>query len=234
MGMSSRDRLRSTTARSPVSANAALGPEDAAESDQRQRQSRRRFGRSTATSSATRTSRWAASRSQVTPAVDNHSRGLPSTPTEHGEPEPRVGTNALEFNTTGSTIAGSTSACSRTRLGVTISRSGQARWPQARPADKSLAAGVGALAANTRAARQSRGQQRRGLRRAAGHDHRRRQQRAERNTTGGANVAIGPSAGTNLTTGSNNIDISNQGVAAEAGKIRIGTNGTQTAAFLAA
>ncbi|MEA2470083.1 MAG: hypothetical protein QOE38_1082, partial [Thermoleophilaceae bacterium] len=31
----------------------------------------------------------------------------------------------------------------------------------------------------------------------------------------------------------NNIDIANRGVAAEAGKIRIGTPGTQTSAFLA-
>jgi hypothetical protein len=53
------------------------------------------------------------------------------------------------------------------------------------------------------------------------------------NTTGSTNTAVGASAGNNLTTGSNNVDISNAGLAAEAGKIRIGTKGTQTAAFLA-
>ena len=53
------------------------------------------------------------------------------------------------------------------------------------------------------------------------------------NATGASNVAIGNGAGRNLTTGSNNIEISNTGVAGEAGKIRIGTPGTQTAAFLA-
>jgi hypothetical protein len=53
------------------------------------------------------------------------------------------------------------------------------------------------------------------------------------NTTGSSNLALGTSAGYNLTTGSNNVDIANQGVAADAGKIRIGTSGTQTAAFMA-
>ena len=40
-------------------------------------------------------------------------------------------------------------------------------------------------------------------------------------------------AGENLTTGSNNIDIANVGVAGESGTIRIGTDGNQTAAFIA-
>ena len=44
---------------------------------------------------------------------------------------------------------------------------------------------------------------------------------------------MGYLAGDNLTTGSNNIDIGNVGVAGEAAKIRIGTAGTQTAAFIA-
>ncbi len=44
---------------------------------------------------------------------------------------------------------------------------------------------------------------------------------------------MGASAGFNLTTGNNNIDIGNQGVAAEANTIRIGTAGTQSATFIA-
>ena len=51
--------------------------------------------------------------------------------------------------------------------------------------------------------------------------------------TGSSNVALGAEAGTNLTTGDNNIDIGNPGVAAEANTIRVGTVGTQTAAFIA-
>jgi hypothetical protein len=44
---------------------------------------------------------------------------------------------------------------------------------------------------------------------------------------------LGFLAGQNLTTGSNNIDIGNLGVAGEAKKIRVGTVGTQTATFIA-
>jgi trimeric autotransporter adhesin len=55
----------------------------------------------------------------------------------------------------------------------------------------------------------------------------------EGNTTGNLNIGVGYKAGSSLTTGSNNIDIGNVGVAAEAGKIRIGTQGTQSAAFIA-
>jgi hypothetical protein len=53
------------------------------------------------------------------------------------------------------------------------------------------------------------------------------------NTTGVGNIALGNFAGSNLTTGDQNIDIGNVGVAAEANTIRIGTEGTQTNAYLA-
>jgi trimeric autotransporter adhesin len=52
------------------------------------------------------------------------------------------------------------------------------------------------------------------------------------NVTGNNNTAIGTSAGSNLTTGSNNIDIGNFGVAAESDTIRIGSNGTQNRVFI--
>jgi trimeric autotransporter adhesin len=53
------------------------------------------------------------------------------------------------------------------------------------------------------------------------------------NTTGNANIAIGISSGGDLTTGNNNIDIGNRGVAGESGKIRIGTTGLHSSAYLA-
>jgi hypothetical protein len=53
------------------------------------------------------------------------------------------------------------------------------------------------------------------------------------NTTGTNNLALGHFAGANLTTGSNNIDLANIGVAGESATTRIGTQGTQTQAFMA-
>jgi len=54
-----------------------------------------------------------------------------------------------------------------------------------------------------------------------------------RNTTGNNNTALGAGAGSNLNTGDNNIDIGNPGADHEANTIRIGTQGTQTATFIA-
>jgi hypothetical protein len=53
------------------------------------------------------------------------------------------------------------------------------------------------------------------------------------NTTGSGNVALGINAGNALATGDNNIYIANAGIASESGIIRIGTNGTHAAAFMA-
>jgi hypothetical protein len=51
--------------------------------------------------------------------------------------------------------------------------------------------------------------------------------------TGSSNVALGVSAGKELTSGSNNVDIANPGVAGESATTRIGTEKTQTKAFVA-
>ena len=53
------------------------------------------------------------------------------------------------------------------------------------------------------------------------------------NTTGSFNTAFGYSAGSALTSGSNNIDICNEGFAGESNTIRIGTSGSQTRIFIA-
>jgi hypothetical protein len=58
-------------------------------------------------------------------------------------------------------------------------------------------------------------------------------QALQNNTSGNNNIALGNAAGANRTTGNNNIDIGNRGVEGESNSIRIGTPGTQTAAFIA-
>jgi hypothetical protein len=55
----------------------------------------------------------------------------------------------------------------------------------------------------------------------------------ENNSNGSSNIALGFLAGSNLTTGSNNIDIGAPGVAAKANTIRIGKSGTQKKTFIA-
>ena len=56
----------------------------------------------------------------------------------------------------------------------------------------------------------------------------------ENNTSGGSNIAVGDSAGSLLTTGSNNIYIGNSGAASgESKKIRIGTKGVHSNAYVA-
>jgi hypothetical protein len=53
------------------------------------------------------------------------------------------------------------------------------------------------------------------------------------NVTGSNNVALGRSAGTILVSGDNNVYIANPGAVSETGTMRIGTNFTHTAAFMA-
>ncbi len=50
---------------------------------------------------------------------------------------------------------------------------------------------------------------------------------------GSGNIGVGRGAGGNLTSGDNNIDIGNSGVAGESATIRIGTDGTHTRTFIA-
>jgi hypothetical protein len=54
-----------------------------------------------------------------------------------------------------------------------------------------------------------------------------------KNNGGSTNIAIGYKAGFNLTTGSDNIIIANEGVTDESDTIRIGTQGTQAATYIA-
>jgi hypothetical protein len=67
----------------------------------------------------------------------------------------------------------------------------------------------------------------------AGHDNTAIGIQALNNSTGNSNIALGSSAGANLASGSNNIDIGNKGQSGDVKKIRIGTAGTHTATFIA-
>lgn len=67
----------------------------------------------------------------------------------------------------------------------------------------------------------------------SGHDNTAEGFQALLNNKGSNNIGVGSNAGASLTTGNNNIDIANTGVAGEAGKIRIGTKGTQKQTFIA-
>ena len=58
-------------------------------------------------------------------------------------------------------------------------------------------------------------------------------QSLHQNSTGNNNIAIGYDAGYNLTTGNSNIEIGNTGTPSDHNVIKIGTQGVQTATFLA-
>ena len=66
-----------------------------------------------------------------------------------------------------------------------------------------------------------------------GHDNTAEGFQALLSNKGSSNIGIGSNAGANLTSGSNNIDIGNVGVAGDTAKIRIGKQGTQTATYVA-
>ena len=66
-----------------------------------------------------------------------------------------------------------------------------------------------------------------------GHDNTAIGIQALNNSTGNSNIAVGSNAGSNVTAGSNNIDVGNKGVAGDAKKIRIGAAGTHAATFIA-
>jgi hypothetical protein len=52
-------------------------------------------------------------------------------------------------------------------------------------------------------------------------------------TTGKGNIGVGPEAGLDVTGGSHNIEIGNVGLSTDSGAIRIGTQGSQTATYIA-
>ena len=135
-----------------------------------------------------------------------------------GNSNTAIGFQALEFNTTGNNnTATGGSALQFNTTGT-----------------ENTATGVDALFSNTTGKNNTAHGAFALTRDTTGHDNTAVGEEAlETNTTGSFNIAIGSNAGFNLTTGSNNIDIGNLGVARDANTIRIGTQETQIATFIA-
>jgi hypothetical protein len=135
-----------------------------------------------------------------------------------GERNTATGRAALTFNTTGNnnTADGHDALFSNTS-GIRNAASGSFALFSNTTANDNTATGYFALFSNTTGNSNT----------AHGYDA------LVNNTTGAGNIALGNFAGSNLTTGDNNIDIGNLGLSGEAGTMRIGTIGTQTATYIA-
>jgi hypothetical protein len=129
-----------------------------------------------------------------------------------------LGSNSLNSNTSGSnnTATGYQALYSNTSAGNNTATGHQAMYKNATGA-QNAASGAFALFANTSGL----------LNTAVGFSA------LYSNTVGNYNIAIGENAGYSLTTGSENIDIGNAGKAGDNHAIKIGTQGTQTSAYIA-
>ena len=129
-----------------------------------------------------------------------------------------VGASALQFNSTGaSNTAVGLQALYLNTTGEQNTAIGIGALATNHTGSLNTAIGVAALASNTRGLSNT----------AIG------MQALQLNRSGSDNIALGIDAGYNITTGSNNIEIGSEGSAGDAGTIRIGSTGTQTAAYIA-
>jgi hypothetical protein len=131
------------------------------------------------------------------------------------------GTFALASNTTGTqNTATGVDALENNKIGNDNTATGVLALTHNTSGSNNVASGVNALYTNQR-----------------GRDNTAEGFQALKNNTGSSNIAMGSSAGVNLTSGGNNIDIGNQGVAGDSNTIRIGGHtpnfGFQTATFIA-
>jgi hypothetical protein len=138
-----------------------------------------------------------------------------------------VGIFALEENTMGSyNTASGADALNSNTTGEYNTAIGLSALNNNTTGENNTAAGAYALFSNTTVFRSRR------LKFAGGNNTAAGAYALYSNTTGSNNIAIGWKAGENLTTESNNIDIGNAGVAGDSA-IRVGTEGTQTATYIA-
>ncbi len=151
-----------------------------------------------------------------------------------GDTNTASGYGALLFNTTGenNTASGALALWSNTR-GFGNTANGLSALLSNTTGDNNTASGVAALAINTTGSRNTATGKNALLRHITGDSNTANGVDALRNNRYGSdNIALGAAAGYD-TTGSNNIDIGNGGVAGESSTIRIGTVGTHTATFIA-
>jgi len=135
-----------------------------------------------------------------------------------GSANTAIGTGAMYSNTTGiSNTATGFEALYINTEGQYNTATGSGALFLNRAGDFNTASGEDALGSNTKGANNTA----MGARALVG------------NTTGNFNIAVGYNAGQFLRDGINNIDIGNHGVASDSNTIRIGTQGTQTATYVA-
>ena len=159
-------------------------------------------------------------------ALTQNSPTTPPTPPLSGNGNTAIGANALTFNINGSeNTAVGDGALASIRSGVSNTAIGAFALSKSNtPYGENTAVGGSALGKNVGGVDNT----------AIGYNALGNIAGSLGGTNGDNNIAIGASAGINLTMASdNNIDIGNVGVAGEVGKIRIGTAGRQTSAFIA-
>ena len=145
-----------------------------------------------------------------------------------------IGFNALFHNTASSNTAVGDQALLNNTNGTGNTATGVAVLFKNTTGNNNTADGSGALFSNTTGSNNTADGPNALENNTIGHDNIAEGfQALSNNTTGSLNIALGSNAGINLTTGSNNIDIGAPGTAGESRKIRIGKQGTQTAAFIA-
>ena len=162
-----------------------------------------------------------------------HRHGRPSSNTT-GIRNTATGALALQNNTTGSrNTATGVQALLNNTTGAANTATGSAALQMNLTGQGNTAAGAAALR-NTTSGRENTAMGNAALFQNTGNNNTAAGSQALlMSTTGSNNIAIGFAAGLNVTTGSNNIHIGNQGLPADTALIRIGTEGTQTATFIA-
>jgi len=146
-----------------------------------------------------------------------------------------TGAGALISNTTGAdNVATGAFALNSNGTGADNFAGGFQALASNTTGKENVASGSGSLTANTTGRFNLAGGSNALSRNTTGHDNTALGRHAlDANTSGDSNLALGSAAGEKVTTGSDNVEIANPGVAGESGRIRIGTDGKQTAAFIA-